>query len=413
MVAEVDGAAERRVRVAVPGTLKLRRTRRDDRLFARVNEWSGVSGTGRDGSGERERRRRTGGGGALCAAVRTHRFGNGFGARTLSVGAAAAPDHGQSYAAVLDAALSALARVQDQGRDGAAAMPPSHHGPLRRPPSIDRFAGRAQELASLSAMAPRSARGAAACRERVRSRGDGDGDTASATRVGSSSPRWTIRRRRVTQASVAEAVWRVARSASRDEPLPRAPGAGVGRAATYRAGARRIVGDSREREASSGCSARSATTCGCSRPTAPSCSCSTKCSGPTTSVGRAGAPDRQLDRDRIMICMTFRMTGAESAASADRTTDGCRRRYRPELTRQITIANLTRHKVKQWLEAAFHRQPVGRELLAFIYRHTEGNPLFIAHLLRALVEDGFVWHNGTRWSGRRSPSCEFPPAGRR
>jgi hypothetical protein len=42
----------------------------------------------------------------LCAAVRTHRFANGFGARTLSGGAAAAPDHGQSYEIVLEAALS-------------------------------------------------------------------------------------------------------------------------------------------------------------------------------------------------------------------------------------------------------------------------------------------------------------------
>ena len=74
-----------------------------------------------------------------------------------------------------------------------------------------------------------------------------------------------------------------------------------------------------------------------------------------------------------------------------------RRSSRPELTREITIANLTRDEVKQWLEAAFHRQQVGRDLLAFLYRHTEGNPLFIAHLLRALVEDGSIWHNGTRW----------------
>src|SRR5262249_38477352 len=69
----------------------------------------------------------------ICAAFRTHRFSNGFGARTLSIGAAAAPDHGPSYEVVLEAALAALARIQSQGRDGAAAMPPTHHEALRRP----------------------------------------------------------------------------------------------------------------------------------------------------------------------------------------------------------------------------------------------------------------------------------------
>ncbi len=83
----------------------------------------------------------------ICAAVRTHGFGGA--ARTLSIGAAAAPDHGQSYEAVLEAALAALARIQSQGRDGAATMPPPHHDALRRPLSIDRFAGRVQELVSL------------------------------------------------------------------------------------------------------------------------------------------------------------------------------------------------------------------------------------------------------------------------
>ena len=70
---------------------------------------------------------------------------------------------------------------------------------------------------------------------------------------------------------------------------------------------------------------------------------------------------------------------------------------RHEIVRELTISRLTRDEVKQWLEAAFHRQQVGREFLAFLYRHTEGNPLFIAQLLRALVEDGAIWYNGTRW----------------
>ena len=68
---------------------------------------------------------------------------------------------------------------------------------------------------------------------------------------------------------------------------------------------------------------------------------------------------------------------------------------RHEIAREMTLSRLTRDEVKQWLEAAFHRQQVGREFLAFLYRHTEGNPLFIAQMLRALTEDGAIWHNGS------------------
>ena len=44
-----------------------------------------------------------------------------------------------------------------------------------------------------------------------------------------------------------------------------------------------------------------------------------------------------------------------------------------------------------------HGQEVGRELLAFVYRHAEGNPLFIAQLLHTLVEEGALWQADGRW----------------
>src|SRR5262249_43276777 len=48
----------------------------------------------------------------------------------------------------------------------------------------------------------------------------------------------------------------------------------------------------------------------------------------------------------------------------------------------------------------------------FLYRHTEGNPFFITQVLRALVEDGAIWHNGSRWEW--SPVSELRlPAGYR
>ena len=351
----------------------------------------------------------------LCAAIRTHRFGNGFGSRTLSVGAAAAPDHGQSYETVLDAAVGALARIQAQGRDGAAAMPPPHHEALRRPLSVDRFAGRAQELASLTQWLDEVHAG----EPRVVSV-SGPVGTGTATLLRQLESE--VRLRGGLFASVAApkrplqkpyGVWRaLLRATHVFQPAPE-----------------REWAELQHLEPALG-----------EVPAIPRPGSQFRLLGELTDYVRLLASGRtlvlvldemqwvdssswdalehligQLGRDRIMICMTFRTDGSGPGGGAGSGPHdaGWMRRVtsRPELARHITIANLTREEVKQWLDAAFHRQPVGRELLAFIYRHTEGNPLFIGHLLRALVEDGFIWHNGTRWEW--TPVSELRiPAGR-
>src|SRR5206468_3307819 len=79
----------------------------------------------------------------------------------------------------------------------------------------------------------------------------------------------------------------------------------------------------------------------------------------------------QLDTDRLMICLTQRPETVPDTAPYQQMLQ------RHEILRELSISRLTRDEVKQWLEAAFHRQQVGREFLAFLYRHTEGNPLFI------------------------------------
>lgn len=74
----------------------------------------------------------------------------------------------------------------------------------------------------------------------------------------------------------------------------------------------------------------------------------------------------------------------------------------------VTLSRLTRDEAKRLVEAAFHRQDVGREFLSFIYRQTEGNPLYIGQLLRALVEAGAIWHSGERWEWRPVSELQVP-----
>ena len=49
-----------------------------------------------------------------------------------------------------------------------------------------------------------------------------------------------------------------------------------------------------------------------------------------------------------------------------------------------------------------------RELLSFLYRHTEGNPLFVVQVLRTLVDEGAVWYTGERWEWRPVSELRLP-----
>ncbi|MEX2180158.1 MAG: AAA family ATPase [Gemmatimonadaceae bacterium] len=100
----------------------------------------------------------------------------------------------------------------------------------------------------------------------------------------------------------------------------------------------------------------------------------------------------QLERERLLLCMTVR-DGPEQSETATR---------RQSLERigsyhEIRLSRLTRDEAKRWLEAAMQRQQIGRELLAYLYRHTEGNPLFMVQLVRNMLEEGYLRHTGDKW----------------
>lgn len=345
----------------------------------------------------------------LCATVRTHRFADTFGGggRTISVGSAAAPDHGNSYDAVFAAALIALSHVQSQGRDGSAAMPLPHHDALHRPLSIDRFAGRAQELGSLMQWLGEAAAG----EPRVVSV-FGDAGTGTAT----------LLRQLESEARLRGGSFAIVSSLRRTVPKPYGVWRSLLRAThVFDTSPTRVWVELPHLEPVLG-----------EAPDAPRTGSQYRLLGELTEYVRTLAASRpgplvlvldemqwadstswdalehligQLDRDRIMICLAHRAAGPSEMGSPRRVSAS------PAISRELWIANLTRDDVKQWVEASFHHQSVGRELLAFLYRNTEGNPLFIAHLLRSLMEDGSIWHNGTRWEW--TPVSELRvPAGR-
>jgi len=111
----------------------------------------------------------------------------------------------------------------------------------------------------------------------------------------------------------------------------------------------------------------------------------------------------QLERERIMICLTVRDDPGHTEIARRREALG-----RIEGYHELRISRLTRDEVKRWLEAAMHKQEIGRDLLAYLYRHTEGNPLFIVQLVRCMLEEGAIRHNGDQWEWSQVSELRLP-----
>ncbi len=108
----------------------------------------------------------------------------------------------------------------------------------------------------------------------------------------------------------------------------------------------------------------------------------------------------QLESERIVLALTFQTESVDE--SPDRWSRlATRARYS-----EILLTHLTRDDAKRWLEAALGTGDLGRDLLAYAYRHSEGNPLVLTHLLRDLEESGHLAAHDGEWQW--SPVSELP-----
>jgi tetratricopeptide (TPR) repeat protein/GGDEF domain-containing protein len=329
----------------------------------------------------------------IAAVVRNRMYGGVRARATISVGSASAPEHGNSFERVLAAAVGALDRIQLQGGDGASAAPAPNHEPLHRPLSIDHFSGRAGEFASLVQWLDEARAGDPRIVLLA-----GEIGAGTSTLFAQLEPEVRLRGGLFAmvssdQRSVPEpyGAWRALIRATRRFPtapdrewseLHHLEPSLRGRPGESHTGSQyRLLGELSEyiRSLAS------------DRPLV--IVLDDMQWADTTSWDALAHLLTSIDGERIMVCIARRAAaGGGHDADARRSLAA-----RPEQVRELTISSLTREEVKQWLEAAFHRQQIGRELLAYIYRQTEGNPLAIVQLLRALVETGAIWHNGTRW----------------
>jgi tetratricopeptide (TPR) repeat protein len=334
----------------------------------------------------------------LCAAVRSHPFpetDRGPAPRvTISIGVSSAPDHGLSYQVLHAAADAARVRLKGQGRDGVAVAPLPGHDAAARRLDIDRFAGRSEEFRSLARFLDEAVSGAPRAVAIL-----GEAGAGSATLVRRIEAEVRLRggslvvgRSREQRVREPYGVW-----ASLVTALHRLPGAPAGPWRELHHLVHTIGTDS------SGTGSRWGSKYRLLDELSEYIRLVAKRRPLVLLLDEMQWADsaswdvlehicRQLEHERLLIALTFRTEAAYAEAAERRQALTLNTSYR-----EIPLSRLTRDEAKRWLEGAMHGQEVGRELLAFLYRHTEGNPLFIAQLLRTLVEEGALWQANSHW----------------
>ncbi|HJQ21628.1 MAG TPA: AAA family ATPase [Gemmatimonadaceae bacterium] len=343
----------------------------------------------------------------LCAAIRNHAFAGSSGDRprigvTASMGVATAPDNGDDVKVITDAARGACASVNAGGGDGCAVAALRPGTRAARPLEIGRFVGRTEELASLRRWLDEAIAGSPRAVAVVGEAGSGRGallrQLGPEVRLRGGS--LVIARAKVAAVRTPYGIWSQVLQALRR--LPDAPSrtwheltnldAAIPGTAEGRAGSKyRLLEELSEYVR---LAARS-------RPLVLILDEMQWVDAASWDV--LDHLLTQLERERILVGLTIRDDpGQTDIAERRRTLE------RIDYYHELRLSRLTREEVKRWLEAAMHRQEVGRELLAYIYRHTEGNPLVIVQLLRCMVEEGSLWHSGERWEWTPPSELQLP-----
>ena len=335
----------------------------------------------------------------LLAAVRTHRFTGGVTdlpiRLTLSLGAAAAPLHGDDFEQLVRAARRAQAEA---GGDNAAFAHARELGGL----DLERFVGRAEPLARLSESLDDMARGVARVVAVI-----GETGVGSSSLVQMLGPEVRLRGGSLVSAACHEqqlpepyALWSEVLRAVRRLPvkikrswreLPLLD------ASLERASEELTRGGSKVRLHEE--LADFLRLAAQQRPLLILLDDMQWADAASWDALEHVVP--QLESERIVLALTIR-TGDQADDALERWSRLSSRPHHDELR----MTRLTRDDVKRWVEGAMSHGEAGRDLLAYLYRHTEGNPLHVAHLLRDLEESGHLVREGDRW--RWSDLRELP-----
>ena len=108
--------------------------------------------------------------------------------------------------------------------------------------------------------------------------------------------------------------------------------------------------------------------------------------------------------DRIQLCLTLRAEERQSV------TERRRRLSRDERFVEMALPRLTEEELREWLEVVLGDAGVAAGLVPALHGRSEGNALLAVQLLRTLLDDGLVWHDGERWQWPQAGELPLPIA---
>jgi eukaryotic-like serine/threonine-protein kinase len=116
---------------------------------------------------------------------------------------------------------------------------------------------------------------------------------------------------------------------------------------------------------------------------------------------------RNLRRDRVLVVGTYRDVDLDRQHPLADALGSLRRE---QLYERVLLRGLNRDGVKALIDAVGGQETP--DLFAdTIFRETEGNPFFVAEILRHLVEIGAIWRVDGRWDGTAEGVAENLPEG--
>ncbi|MDB4876780.1 MAG: diguanylate cyclase [Gemmatimonadetes bacterium] len=112
----------------------------------------------------------------------------------------------------------------------------------------------------------------------------------------------------------------------------------------------------------------------------------------------------ELEQERVLICLTLRAEDSRGVVQERR-----HRLLRDERFHEITLPRLSESELTKWLTSVFGGD-ASRELVDYLQRYSEGNPLLATQLVRMLLEDGAVRFDNGCWTLRAEREEGLPSA---
>ena len=326
---------------------------------------------------------------------------------TLSIGVAAAPQHGESFESLFTAADRALFDAKREGRDKVVVAGAAPQGPPQL--SFSRFVGRAAEVRSLVTALDRSVQGEPQVHLLIGEAG-----------VGKS----TLLRQLIPEARLRGAAMVTGRALETESRAPYGPWAEAILALRELGLAPARAWPMLERlvpalAASSSPAAPLPLDAGLGHHLTQEIISFLRAASALRPIGivledmhwaDAASWDvleyvlAQLGGERVFIALTVRAEEASFGAVRERR----QRLSRDDRVRERRLERLNPAEVREWLQGSLHRADLGDDLLDFVLRHTEGNPFLVMQLMRTLVEEQLFTHDGTVWQWTLPPSLALP-----